>query len=314
VPRTLLRADAGTGPDPQDEPMPIENPDPVLEAEGLTKRYGGRAALTDCCLSIPPGRVIGLVGPNGAGKSTLLQLVCGLTAPTSGTLRVLGSRPAANATHLAEVGFVAQDTPVYAGLTVADHLRMGARLNPAWDAALADRRIAQIGLRRDQKASRLSGGQRAQLALTIAAAKRPRLLIFDEPTAALDPLARSGFQRGLIDLVADLGASALLSSHLLADIERVCDYLIVLCGGRVQLAGDVRDLLATHVRLVAPPDVVDRMPAECEIIRIEHTEHQTSAVVRLLGPIPGSPWTVQSVQLEALVLSYLTRAAEESQR
>jgi ABC-2 type transport system ATP-binding protein len=226
--------------------MHTDDRPPVLKAQGLTKRYGRHLALTDCDLDIPQGRVIGLVGPNGAGKTTLLQLACGLISQTSGTLSVLGRSPAANATHLARVGFVAQDTPVYAGLSVADHLRMGAHLNPGWDARLAERRIAQVGLNPDQKAGRLSGGQRAQLALAVAAAKRPELLIFDEPAAALDPLARGEFLRSLLEFVVELGASAVLSSHLLSDVERACDYLIVLCDSRIQVAGDVRELLATH--------------------------------------------------------------------
>jgi ABC-2 type transport system ATP-binding protein len=240
----VLSPDAGPAAGSQDGGMPSETSSPVLHAEGLTKRYGRRVALADCDLTVPRGRVIGLVGPNGAGKSTLLQLACGLIAPTSGRLSVLGAPPAANAAHLARVGFVAQDTPVYASFTVADHLRMGAHLNPTWDQSLAERRIAQAGLHPRQKAGRLSGGQRAQLALTLAAAKRPDLLILDEPAAALDPLARDGFLRNLMDFVAELGASAVLSSHLLGDVARVCDYLIVLSGSRVQVAGEVRDLLA----------------------------------------------------------------------
>jgi ABC-2 type transport system ATP-binding protein len=242
---------------PHDEPMPIDDSQPVLWAEGLTKRYRGRPALTDCTLNIPRGRIIGLVGPNGAGKSTLLQLACGLITPTAGTLRVLGARPAADANHLARVGFVAQDTPVYASLTVAEHLRLGAHLNPAWDAALAGRRTAQVGLAPEQRAGRLSGGQRAQLALTIAAAKRPELLLFDEPAAALDPLARNAFLASLMEFVGELGASAVLSSHLLGDIERVCDYLIVLSGSRIQLAGDVRELLAGHAGQLGPAGGVE---------------------------------------------------------
>jgi ABC-2 type transport system ATP-binding protein len=221
--------------------MPLREDRPVLHAEHLTKRYGKRTALSDCTLTVPRGRIVGLVGPNGAGKSTLLQLTCGLIAPTSGTLRVLDARPG---DRLARVGFVAQDTPVYTALTVEDHLRMGARLNPSWDDGLARRRIAEAGLDPRAKAGRLSGGQRARLALTVAAAKRPDLLILDEPAAALDPLARNDFLRNLVDFVAELGATAVLSSHLLADVERVCDHLIVLSGGRVRVAGDVRDLLA----------------------------------------------------------------------
>lgn len=289
--------------------MPQHHSAPALHAVGLTKRYGRRPALVDCHLEIPPGRIIGLVGPNGAGKSTLLQLACGLITPTSGSLRVLGAPPAADAAHLARVSFVAQDMPVYANLTVADHLRMGARLNPGWDAGLADRRVARLGLDPRQRAGRLSGGQRAQLALTIAAAKRPELLMFDEPAAALDPLARSGFLRDLTGLVTELGASAIFSSHLLADVERVCDHLVVLGGGRVQLAGDVRALLATHHRLVPTQDGPERLPAGVEPVWSWHTDGHRTTVVRGLGPLPDGPWRVEPVPLEELVLSYLSRAA-----
>ncbi|MBA9005712.1 ABC transporter ATP-binding protein [Thermomonospora cellulosilytica] len=265
-------------------------------------------ALSDVDLTVPSGRVIGLVGPNGAGKSTLLHLACGLLEPTSGSLRVLGSRPAESAAHLARVGFVAQDTPVYASFSVADHLRLGARLNPSWDQGLAERRIAQVGLDPTQKAGRLSGGQRAQLALTIAAAKRPELLIFDEPAAALDPLARQGFLGNLMELVAELGASAVLSSHLLGDIERVCDYLIVLCDSRIQVAGEVRDLLADHHRLVAPRGELDRLPAGVEVIRTDHNAQYSSAVVRTDIPPSSIPYPVEPVTLEELVLAYMSRA------
>ncbi|NDL55748.1 ABC transporter ATP-binding protein [Phytoactinopolyspora mesophila] len=283
----------------------------LLKTERLSKRYGRRLALTDCGLEIPRGRIIGLVGPNGAGKSTLLQLACGLISPTSGTIEVFGAPPAADAAHLAKVGFVAQDTPVYAGLTVADHLRMGARLNPRWDAGLAHRRIDQVGLSLRQRAGRLSGGQRAQLALTVAAAKRPELLIFDEPAAALDPLARSGFLQNLTEFVAELGASAVLSSHLLSDVERVCDYLIVLCDARVQVAGDVDELLVTHGRLAAPRDALDRLPAGIEIIHPGNDGRHSRAVVRADAPLDHVPGTVEKVELEELVLSYMARAASE---
>ena len=221
----------------------------AVRAEGLTKRYGRTVALDDCALDVPIGRVVGLVGPNGAGKSTLLRLLCGLTGPTAGTLEVLGARPG---TQLPRVGFVAQDTPVYAGLTVAEHLRLGERMNPGWDAGLAQRRIVRAGLDPAAKAGRLSGGQRAQLALTVAAGKRPELLILDEPAAALDPLARDGFLADLLSSVAELGATAILSSHLLSDLARACDYLIVLAGARVVLAGGVRDLLDAHRWVTGP--------------------------------------------------------------
>ena len=218
----------------------------ALATRGLSRRYGQRLALADCTVSIPAGRIVGLVGPNGAGKTTLLHLATGMLSPTSGTIEVLGGRPASGPAQLAKVGFVAQDAPVYAGFTIADHLRFGAHMNPGWDAALARDRIDQLGLDRRQRAGKLSGGQRAQLALTLALAKRPELLILDEPIASLDPLARSEFLRSLAEYTASRQVSVVMSSHLVSDLERICDYLIVLVASRVQVAGPVTDLLASH--------------------------------------------------------------------
>lgn len=216
--------------------------DTALAADGLGKRYGRRWALSDCTLCVPAGRIVGLVGPNGAGKTTLLRLAVGLLAPTTGTVSVLGDRPAANPRQLGRVGFVAQEAPLYPNLTVADHLRMGAWLNRGWDRGLAEGRIAGLGLDPPQRAGRLSGGQRAQLALTLAIAKRPELLVLDEPVASLDPLARREFMHAIAEITAEQGVSAVLSSHLVSDLERVCDFMIVLVGSRVRLAGDVEDL------------------------------------------------------------------------
>jgi ABC-2 type transport system ATP-binding protein len=215
----------------------------VIQTQGLGKRYRDKRALRECTLSVPAGAVTGLVGPNGAGKSTFLNLVTGMLAPTEGTIRVLGAAPG---TQLAKVGFVAQDTPTYAGFSIADHLRLGAHLNPGWDQAYAMARIAGLGLDARQKAGRLSGGQRAQLALTMAIAKRPALLILDEPVAALDPLARRGFMDDLTGAARETGVSVVLSSHLVSDLDRVCDWLIVLNGGMVRAAGPLRGLLAAH--------------------------------------------------------------------
>jgi ABC-2 type transport system ATP-binding protein len=280
---------------------------PIIETERLGKRYGRTTALTDCTLRVPAGRIVGLVGPNGAGKSTLLGLTCGLTAPTTGSIAVLGNRPAAGAAQLARVGFVAQDAPVYSGLSVADHLRLGARLNPRWDMSLAQRRIQRLGLDPAQKAGRLSGGQRAQLALTVAAAKRADLLILDEPVASLDPLARGAFLRDLLDFVAELGVSVVLSSHLLGDLERVCDHLVVLAASRVQLAGDVADLLAVHYRVTGTGA---GLPAGAEVIHADHTARGGTVIVRSTDPIPGA----DHADLEDVGLAYMTRAAETSAR
>src|ERR1700742_2900286 len=194
-------------------------------------------------MSIPGGHVVGLVGPNGAGKSTLLKLGGGLLAPTAGTIEVLGTPPAAGPAELARVGYLAQDAPVYAGLSVADHLRLGARLNPGWDAELARGRVERLDLDPHQKAGPPSGAPRAPRAPTLAVAKRPELLILDEPVASLDPLARREFPADLMEATAEQELSVVLSSHLVADLERVCDYLIVLAGSRVRVAGPVDELL-----------------------------------------------------------------------
>jgi ABC-2 type transport system ATP-binding protein len=284
----------------------------VLDATGLGKRYGKRWALRDCTIQVPAGRVVGLVGPNGAGKTTLLHLAVGLLQPSAGQIAVLGAQPAENPTQLGRVGFVAQETPVYGSLSVADHLSLGGWLNPRWDAGVAQRRIDQLGLDRKQRAGQLSGGQRAQLALTLALAKRPELLVLDEPVASLDPLARHEFLQHLMEAVASDGVSVVLSSHLVADLERVCDYLIVLAGSRVQVAGDVDELLACHHRLTGPRRDAAHLPADQEVIEASHTDRQTTLLVRTDGPILDPAWTIEDVGLEDVVLAYMRRAGDTS--
>ena len=284
----------------------------VIQASGLGKAYRRTWALRDCTLAIPEGHVVGLVGPNGAGKTTLLRLATGMLTPTRGTITVLGQRPAAGPAQLARVGFVAQDTAVYARLTVADHLRLGAWLNPGWDDDLAQQRIGQLALNPKQRAGSLSGGQRAQLALTLAMAKRPELLILDEPVASLDPLARREFLQGLMEAVADQCLSVVLSSHLVADLERVCDYLVVLVASKVRVAGEVSELLASHHRLSGPPRDPGTLPAGQEVITESHTDKQSSLLVQTAGPVLDPAWTVRPVSLEDLVLAYMSRAGDEA--
>jgi ABC-2 type transport system ATP-binding protein len=280
----------------------------VLQSRGLGKRYRQRWALTDCTLSIPAGHVVGLVGPNGAGKTTLLHLATGLLAPTSGTIEVLGGEPAGSPAQLARVGFVAQDTPTYAGLSVADHLRLGAHLNPGWDAGLARDRIERLGLDPGQRAGKLSGGQRAQLALTLAIAKRPELLILDEPIASLDPLARREFLQSLMEFTAGNQLSVVLSSHLMADLERVCDYLIVLVASRVRVAGEVEDLLGTHHLLTGARCDLAALSPGWQVISASHTDRQTTLLVRSSSLIDDPAWTVDQIGLEDLVLAYMSQA------
>jgi ABC-2 type transport system ATP-binding protein len=280
----------------------------AVETTGLGKRYGRRWALSDCTLTIPSGRVVGLVGPNGAGKTTLLHITVGLLAPSAGTITVLGRPPAADREQLGRVGFVAQDTPTYAGLTVADHLSLGRWLNPRWDAALAEHRIDQLGLDRGQRAGKLSGGQRAQLALTLAIAKRPELLVLDEPVASLDPLARREFLQHLMEAVAEHEISVMLSSHLVADLERVCDYLVVLAASRVQVAGGVDDLLASHHRLTGARRDPGRLPAGQQVIEASHTDRQSTFIVHADAPVLDPAWTVTQLSLEDVVLAYMSQS------
>ncbi len=279
----------------------------VLEATNLGKRYHHKWALRDCTLNIPAGHVVGLVGPNGSGKSTLLNLAAGLVAPSSGQLDVLGGPSARDARTLGRVGFVAQEPPVYATFSVRDHLRLGAHLNPQWDARLAEKRIKELGLDVRQRAGKLSGGQRAQLALTLAIAKRPELLLLDEPVASLDPLARREFLQVLMETVADHEVGIVLSSHLVSDVERVCDYLIVLVDSRVQLTGEVDELMDTHHRLIGPRCDRDDYPANQEVIDANHAGRQSSLIVRSDGPVIDPAWIIEPVSLEDLVLAYMAR-------
>ena len=218
----------------------------IIETSGLGKRYGRIWALRDCTLGIPGGHVVALVGPNGAGKTTLLQLATGLTVPTAGTITVTGGVPAGSPDALDRIAFVAQDAPLYKNLPVTDMLHLARDLNRRWEQRRAESRLASLGIGLKKRVGALSGGQKAQLALTIALARRPELLILDEPLAALDPLARHDFMQSVIEAVATDGISVLFSSHVVAELGQVADYLVVLSRGAVQLAGPVDDLVAAH--------------------------------------------------------------------
>ena len=285
----------------------------VLAARGLAKRYGRRWALSGCTFEVPAGRVAGIVGHNGAGKTTLLHLAVGLIEPSEGSIAVLGEDVAGTPAQLARVGFVAQDTPVYRSLSVADHLRLGAELNPGWDAELAHARIARLGLDRAQRAGTLSGGQRAQLALTLAIAKRPELLVLDEPVAGLDPLARREFLQALMEFTAEHSVSVVLSSHLIAELERVCDYVVLIAEGSVQLSGDVDELLDTHRRLSGPRRDSARLPAGHEVIEETHTDRQSTLLVHTEELIIDPTWTVEEVSLEDIVLAHMRRPAVDAE-
>src|SRR3954454_9975814 len=244
----------------------------ALQAAGLGKRYGDAWALRDCTLEVPAGTVTALVGPNGAGKTTLLQLAIGLIAPTAGDLEVLGRSPAREAGELLpRVGFVAQDHPLHRGFTIAETLTLGRKLNPTWDDELARRRIDTLGLAPHHKIGKLSGGQQAQVGLTLALAKRPELLLLDEPVAALDPLARRDFLATVMEAVSETGVTVILSSHIVADLERVCDHLVILSRARTVLAGPIEEIVASHRLLTGPRSDPATVARVHDVIHQSHT-------------------------------------------
>ena len=282
----------------------------ALETRGLGRRYGSQWALRDCTLEIPRGSVTALVGPNGAGKTTLLRLAVGLTRPSAGSVRVLGLDPHVDAAEtLPRVGFLAQEHPLYGAFTVAEMLRVGRELNPGWDEEAARRRIAELGLPLKKKVRSLSGGQRAQVALTLALAKRPELLLLDEPVASLDPLARREFMQSVLAAVAERELTVVLSSHILADLERVCDHLVILAAGRTQLAGQIEEIVASHRLLTGPRDEAEDVARAHEVVRESHAERQTTLLVRANGHVYDSRWTVHDLDLEEIVLAYLGQGA-----
>jgi ABC-2 type transport system ATP-binding protein len=277
----------------------------VVEASGLGKRYGRTWALRACTLAVPAGHVAALVGPNGAGKTTLLNLAVGLVTPSAGVVTVLGGRPPGSPAALDGIAFVAQDTPVYKNLSAADMLHLTRNLNRRFDRRYAETRLGELGIPLRRKAGRLSGGQQAQLALTMALARRPKLLVLDEPVAMLDPVARHDFMAIVLMAAADDGVSVLLSSHVLAELERVADYLILLSRGRVQVAGEVDDLLAGHRLLTGPAAEADRY-AERPVVHIRRAAAQAHLLVRAGADDPVPPgWEAHPVGLEELALAYL---------
>ena len=286
----------------------------VIETNGLGKRYGDTWALRDCTLALPAGHLAALVGPNGAGKTTLMNMTVGLTVPIAGTVTVLGGQPAGSPSALAGIAFVGQDAPLYRNLSVRDMLHLTRNLNRDFDQQYAQARLADLGIPLGKKAGKLSGGQLAQLALTLALARRPRLLILDEPLAMLDPLARQDFMATVLTAMTDDGVSVLLSSHALAELERVADYLILLSGGRLQVADEVDDLLASHRVLTGPAAEADRYAAKLDVVRIRRAEAQAHLLVRASGPADPVPpgWEAHPVSLEELVLAYLRAPGDAS--
>ncbi len=285
----------------------------VLEATGLNKLFGSFRALRDCDLSLPAHKVVGLVGPNGAGKTTLLQLAIGLRYPTSGSISVLGRSPSADAAEVTErVGFIAQDRPLYGDFTVAESLELARRLNRRWDHEYAIARVKRFRLPLDARIRRLSTGQRAQVALALAIGKRPELLLLDEPVANLDPLARLELLEELMGAVADGETTVVMSANALADVERVCDYLVILLDGQIRLAGDIGEVVSQHVFVSGSRERVAFDPP-WEVVDERRAERQSTWIVRGIAegarPFDEQAGTVtRTATLEEIVLAYLRSA------
>jgi ABC-2 type transport system ATP-binding protein len=279
----------------------------VIATSGLTKRYGKVTALSDCTISVPEGRISALIGPNGAGKTTLLRLLAGLSKPNAGQVAVNGGIPRQDPAFLADIGFLAQEIPLYRRLSATDHIHAGAHLNPRWDGDSVRERLTALKIPLDRAVGKLSGGQRAQVALSLILAKRPRLLLLDEPVAALDPLARRNFLALLADGVAAGGLTVVLSSHLVADLERVCDHLIMLSSSRVQVCGDIEDVLAGHRILTGPRKDTTAIERNHRVVQTTRTPRQTTMLVRLDGSVPVIDPALEAseVTLEELVLGYM---------
>ena len=282
---------------------------PVIETRGLSKRYRKVTALSQCTITVPEGRISALIGPNGAGKTTLLRLLAGLIAPTAGEVTVSGAAPRQDPAFLADIGFLAQEIPLYRRMSAEDHIGIGAHLNPRWDAASVRDRLKVLDIPLGQAVGTLSGGQRAQVALALTLAKQPRLLLLDEPVAALDPLARRNFLAILADAVAIGGLTVVMSSHLVADLERVCDHVVLLAASRVQLCGDVDTILAEHQVLVGPRKDTTALEKTHTVVQATRTARQTTLLVRLNGPVIDPAFEVSDVGLEELILGYMGQDA-----
>jgi ABC-2 type transport system ATP-binding protein len=285
--------------------------DPIaIQTRGLSKRYRRVTALSDVTITVPEGRISALIGPNGAGKTTLLRLLAGLARPTDGEVSVLGSPPSQDPAFLADIGFLAQEIPLYRRFSAQDHIRVGAHLNRRWDGDSVRHRLENLRIPLDRSVGTLSGGQRAQVALALTLAKRPRLLLLDEPVAALDPLARRQFLAHLAEAVAEGGLAVVLSSHLVADLERTCDHLILLSASRVQLFGDIDALLAEHQVLVGPSKDTTAIERDHTLVQAVRTARQATLLIRRNGPVIDPAFEAADVGLEELVLGYMGQQAE----
>ncbi|MFI9049222.1 ABC transporter ATP-binding protein [Streptomyces sp. NPDC053427] len=278
----------------------------AIEATGLGKKYRRGWALRDCSFRLPAGRICALVGPNGAGKSTFLGVATRLVQPTAGSLKLFGT-PVSDPAVLERVAFLAQDKPLYPRFTVAETLRLGRELNPRWDQALAERIVRSGNVPLTARTGTLSGGQRTRVAFALAFGKRPDLLLLDEPMSDLDPLARHELSGLLMAEAAEHGTTVLMSSHMLSEMEDMCDYLVVLAEGRLRMALPTDALVSAHLLVTGLADG-DGVPEELRrrhtVVESRVTGRQFTALVRPNGPLSDG-WEAVPPSMEEVLLAHL---------
>ena len=279
----------------------------AIATTGLSVRFRRTVALNDCNLDVPSGCITALVGANGAGKTTLLNCAVGLLGPTTGEVTVIDGLRAGSPEARDQVAFVAQDAPLYKNLSILRTLDLTESLNRTFDRQFAERRLAELGTLTPKKIGSLSLGQQAQISLTLALARHPKLLILDEPLARLDPIARHDFMRLVLEAALEDGVSVLYSSHVVSELEQVADYLIILAEGQVEVSQSIESLLENHTILVGPVDELKELRRQYEVLAVRSAGRQAQVLVRwsgLRGHVPTG-WEASSPQLEELVLAYL---------
>lgn len=281
--------------------------DLAIRTQGLAKRYGSFWALKNCTIAIPEGSITALVGPNGAGKTTLLKIIASLNKPSEGDIVALEAKPSQSHDYLAEVGYLAQEIPLYNLLTAAQHITMGHKMNERWDSELAYNHLQRLGVPLDRAVGKLSGGQRAQVGLALALAKKPKLLLLDEPVAALDPLARTDFLSSLATASAEAegGLTVVMSSHLLSDLERICDHVIILAAGETQLCDSIDHAVESHKTLIGSSNLHIDSPG-ITLVQEVRSPNQSRILVHLAeqAAIPNG-WHVENADIEDIVLGYM---------
>jgi ABC-2 type transport system ATP-binding protein len=288
----------------------------ILAVEELTVLYGARRALDGVSLSVEPGSVFALLGSNGAGKSSLVRCALGEQKPTSGRALLFGRDVwRERAALLADVGVVPEEPDAPPAMTVRKLLAFSRRLYPRWDGDGAAARLARFGVPVDTPFGRLSKGQKGQVALTLALAPRPSLLVLDDPTLGLDPVARRAVFQELIGELAERGTTVFLTTHDLAAVEGIADRVGILLGGRLVVAEELESLKRRFRRLSFAGEAAARAPEVERLapVAVERRGFTTEAVVSRFDEAGGAALPAAEVEVSALSLEEIFLAVAQGQ-